>query len=83
MTVDSIYHGAFIKVYVNGAETATATAEVSVLGLPPDFNKMVRREIVVSRPFVFAIVEDVSRQILFMGRCDTDAMDEYKEDNIR
>jgi len=56
MTVDSIYHGAFIKVYVNGTEAATATAEVSVLGLPPDFNKMVRREIVVSRSFVFAIV---------------------------
>lgn len=75
MSVDSIYHGAFIKVDENGTEAAAATAEVSVLGLPPDFNKMVRREIVVSRPFVFAIVEDVSRQILFMGSCDTDSME--------
>jgi serine protease inhibitor len=31
MTVDSIYHGVFIKVYVNGTEAATATAEVSVM----------------------------------------------------
>lgn len=83
MAVDSIYHGAFIKVDENGTEAASATAEVSVLGLPPDYTKIVRRKIVVNRPFVFAIVEDTSRQILFMGRCDTDAMEEYTEDDDR
>jgi serine protease inhibitor len=31
MTVDSIYHGAFIKVDENGTEAADATAEVSVM----------------------------------------------------
>lgn len=75
ISVDSIYHGAFIRTDENGTEAAAAAAEVIMYGCVPDFSKIITREITVDRPFIFAIKEEVSKQILFMGRCDRDSLE--------
>ena len=77
ISVDSIYHGAFIRTDENGTEAAAAAAEVIMYGCVPDFSRIITRTITVDRPFILAIKEEVSKQILFMGRCDRDSLEKY------
>ena len=71
MEIDSIYHGAYIKVDKDGTEAAAATA---VMAGATAFYEPVVRYINLDKPFIYIIKEETYGNILFMGRVDTDAL---------
>ena len=59
--ISKVKHKAFLDINEEGTEAAAATSVgISVVSLPPQF--------IVNRPFVFAIREDLSGTVLFMGK---------------
>ena len=63
LKIDEVYHKAFVEVSEEGTEAAAATAVVIVrksVTIPVEFN--------ANRPFIFIIRENLSGNILFMGR---------------
>ncbi len=58
--VTHVKHKSYVDVNEEGTEAAAATLEAVFMGLP--------RVVVVDRPFVFAIRENLSGTILFLGR---------------
>ena len=65
--ISAIVQKSFVEVGEEGTEAAavTAIAEASFSGLVPDPPKPF--ELIVDRPFLFAIVDARSEMILFMG----------------
>jgi len=63
--LDAVIHSAVVEVNEQGTEAAAATATVITVGMPqsppPPF------KMIVDRPFFFAIRDDQSNTILFMG----------------
>jgi serpin B len=66
LLISAVIHKAFVKVDENGTEAAAATAVLMALGCaaPPP----VPVEIVLDRPFLFLVRDDITGTILFMGR---------------
>lgn len=61
--IDGIYHKAFVALDEEGTEAAAATAVVSsVVSAPPP------AEFILDRPFLFAIYDEPTGQVLFLGR---------------
>jgi serpin B len=62
LKIDQIYHDAYVKVDEEGTEAAAATAVVMVVksAMPSSFN--------ANHPFAFAIVDNETGLILFMGK---------------
>ena len=61
--IDEVYHKAFVAVDEQGTEAAAATAVViATLSAPPS------AEAIFERPFLFAIVDEPTGQILFLGQ---------------
>jgi len=66
LLVSAVVHKAFVKVDENGTEAAAATPVLMALGCaapPPD-----PVEIVLDKPFLFLVRDDITGTILFMGR---------------
>ncbi len=61
--IASIVHKAFIKVDEQGSEAAAATAVIEAAS----GNIETTKQMIVNRPFLFFIKDDLSGQILFMG----------------
>ena len=57
--ISEVRHKTIIEVNEEGTEAAAVTAVVGVKSLPPAFR--------VDRPFFFAIHDDTTRTLLFMG----------------
>lgn len=64
LQIGAVLHQAFVAVDEEGTEAAAATAVVGRAGSAQPLGK----SIVVDRPFVFAIVDDQTRAVLFLGR---------------
>ena len=61
--IDEVYHKAFVAVDEQGTEAAAATAVViATQSAPPS------AEAIFERPFLFAIVDEPTGQILFLGQ---------------
>ena len=71
MEIDSIFHGAYIKVDKDGTEAAAAT--VMMAGVT-SIREPVIRYINIDKPFIYIIKEETYGNILFMGRVDTDGL---------
>ena len=71
MEIDSIFHGAYIKVDKDGTEAAAAT--VMTAGVT-SIREPVIRYINIDKPFIYIIKEETYGNILFMGRVDTDGL---------
>ncbi len=63
--ISKAVHQAFVSVDEAGTEAAAATAIVTALGA----RQMEPLEVSVDRPFLFAIRDEMSGTILFLGRC--------------
>lgn len=63
--ISTVVHKAFVKVDETGTEAAAATAVVMALGCAPSDPPV---EVVLDRPFLFLVMDDLSGSILFMGR---------------
>jgi serpin B len=63
LSIGQFYHQAFISVDESGTEAAAATSAVAQLSSAPP-----RAELVLDRPFIFAIFDEPTGQILFLGR---------------
>ncbi len=61
--VSETFHSTFVAVDEQGTEAAAATALVSKIGSAPP-----PAEFFLDRPFLFAIVDDPTGQVLFIGR---------------
>ncbi len=59
--IDRVRHKTYVKVYEEGIEAAAATSVGIAVSKPPPF------EFIVDRPFFFAIRDDNTKAILFMG----------------
>jgi serpin B len=65
--IDEVIHRALVEVNEQGTEAAAATA-VRMFPTAAKFSKPVRTfEMIVNRPFFFAIRDDLTNTILFMG----------------
>jgi serpin B len=64
IAIDQVFHKAFVKVDEKGTEAAAATAVAMMGGGPPP--KML--EFRADHPFLFAIVDQRTRLVLFLGR---------------
>lgn len=66
LRIDKVFHKAFVKVDEKGTEAAAATAVVMAKGGgPPPAPAL---EFVADHPFVFAIVDNATGLVLFLGR---------------
>ncbi|MCZ7648410.1 MAG: sigma-70 family RNA polymerase sigma factor [Planctomycetota bacterium] len=66
--VSLVLHKAFVDVNEEGTEAAAATAVVVKPGAPPPRERKEPKVFKADRPFVFAIRDNASGAILFMGR---------------
>ena len=64
LMIDSIFHKAAIKVDRHGTKAAAVTYSVVTLGLPPEEEI---KEIILDRPFIYAIVDNKRGLPLFIG----------------
>ena len=65
--ISEVVHKAFVDVSEQGTEAAAATGiHIKALAMRPERSRTV--EFIVDHPFLFAIRNQVSGQILFMGR---------------
>ena len=65
--IDTVIHKTFVQVDEEGTEAAAVTV-IAVLGMPP--------QLILDRPFLFIIHENVSGVILFMGKVTNPVWDE-------
>jgi serine protease inhibitor len=66
--LDQVLHRAFVEVNEEGTEAAAVTAAMAVLSSSEKYSKPPRTfEMIVDRPFFFAIRDDLTKTILFMG----------------
>ncbi len=63
--ISAVIHKAFVKVDETGTEAAAATAVVMAL---TSANPQQPEELVLDRPFLFFVFDDLTGSILFMGR---------------
>jgi len=63
--ISAVIHKAFVKVDETGTEAAAATAVVMALTAMPSSDPI---ELVLDRPFLFMVLDDLTGSILFMGR---------------
>lgn len=69
LAISDVLHKAFIAVDENGTEAAAATVVIMVgAGAPPEEEPL---ELRIDRPFLFAIRDDRTGAILFLGRVTT------------
>lgn len=66
--IGAVLHKAFIAVDEEGSEAAAATAVIMSVTSAMPFDQPEPVEIRVDRPFIFAIRDDLTGTILFMGR---------------
>jgi serpin B len=66
LRIDKVFHKAFVKVDEKGTEAAAATAVVMAKGGGPPPAPAI--EFVADHPFVFAIVDNATGLVLFIGR---------------
>jgi serpin B len=64
LSLDGVFHQAYVKVDEKGTEAAAATVEGAVMGM----DMGTPRRIQVDRPFLFLIRDNASGTILFLGR---------------
>ena len=64
--ISEVRQKAFVEVNEEGTEAAAVTA-ISMAGGMPEMNPPKPFEMIVDRPFLFAIVDARSEMILFMG----------------
>jgi serpin B len=63
--ISAVIHKAFVKVDETGTEAAAATAVVMAL---TSASPQQPEELVLDRPFLFMVIDDLTGSILFMGR---------------
>jgi serpin B len=63
--ISAVIHKAFVKVDETGTEAAAATAVVMAMTAIPSSDPL---ELVLDRPFLFMVVDDLTGSVLFMGR---------------
>jgi serpin B len=63
--LSAVIHKAFVKVDETGTEAAAATAVVMAMTAMPSSDPL---ELVLDRPFLFMVLDDLTGSILFMGR---------------
>lgn len=68
LSISEVFHKAFIEIDEQGTEAAAATAVVMVLTSSASGGRPKPIEFIANRPFLFYIVDDETKAILFMGR---------------
>lgn len=68
LAISEVIHKAFIEVDETGTEAAAATAVVMMTTSSANFEPRIIKEFQADHPFLFFIVDDATRAILFMGR---------------
>jgi len=65
LMLGDVYHKAMVRLDEEGTEAAAASAAI---GMPTSAPMEEPIELVLDRPFVFAIRDNVSGEVLFLGR---------------
>lgn len=68
LCISEVFHKAFVEIDEEGTEAAAATAVVMVLECSNSGGKPKPIEFIANRPFLFYIVDDETKAILFVGR---------------
>ena len=66
--ISDVIHKAFIEIDEKGTEAAAATAVIMQVESVSDYHKPKPVEFIADHPFLFYIIDDETKAILFMGR---------------